>query len=99
MHSVLHGWPDADCRRILQHIVAVMKKGVSKVLIFENVVPDMGASWKTTSQDWLMMGIAASREWTEAQWRELLLSAGLRVLGIWTKEVHVESLIEAVLID
>ena len=76
MHSILHGWPDADCQRTLQHIVAVMKKGYSKVLIFENVVPDMGGSWKTTSLDWLMMGMAASRERTEAQWRELLLSAG-----------------------
>ena len=42
-------------------------------------------------------GLAASRERTEAQWRELLQSAGLTVVDIWTKEAHVESLIEAVL--
>ena len=99
MHSVLHDWPDADCRRILQHIAAAMKVGYSKLLINENVIPDMGASWQVTSLDWIMMGLAASRERTEAQWRELLQSAGLTVVGIWTKEAHVESLIEAVLDD
>ena len=99
MHSVLHDWPDADCQHILQHIVAVMKKGYSKVLINENVVPDFGASWQITSLDWFMMGLAASRERTEAQWRQLLGSAGLRIVGIWTKEARFESLIEAELAD
>ena len=95
MHSVLHDWPDADCQRILQCIVAAMKKGYSKLLINENVVLDVGASWQMTSLDWFMMSLAASRERTEAQWRGLLDSAGLKVVGIWTKEAHYESLIEA----
>ncbi|MCJ1476775.1 hypothetical protein MMC13_005444 [Lambiella insularis] len=99
MHSVLHDWPDADCRRILQHTVAAMEKGYSKLLINENVVPDVGASWQMTSLDWFMMALAASRERTEAQWRELLLSAGLKIKGIWTKDVAAESLIEAVLVE
>lgn len=67
MHSVLHDSPDADCRRILQHIAAAMKVGYSKLLINENVIPDMGASWQITSLDWIMMGLAASRERTEVQ--------------------------------
>ena len=95
MHSVLHDSPDADCEHILQRIVAAMEKGYSKLLINENVVPDVGASWQITSLDWFMMGLAASRERTEAQWRKLLESAGLKVIGIWTKEAHCESLIEA----
>ena len=99
LHSVLHDWPDADCTRILQHIVAAMQKGYSKVLINENVVPDQGASWQITSLDWFMMGLAQSRERTETQWRDLLMSAGLKIVGIWTKEAHVESLIEAVIAD
>ena len=69
------------------------------MLINENVVPDVGASWQITSLDWFMMGLAASRERTEAQWRELLRSAGLEVVGIWTKGAHNESLLEAVLSD
>ena len=99
LHSVLHDWPDADCRRILQHLVAVMKKGYSKVLINENVVPDVGASWQITSLDWFMMGLAQSRERTESQWRDLLMSAGLKIVGIWKKEAYSESLIEAVIAD
>ncbi|MCJ1385013.1 hypothetical protein MMC17_008131 [Xylographa soralifera] len=99
MHSVLHDWPDADCRRILQHIVAAMKPGYSKLLINENVVPDVSASWQITSLDWFMMALAASRERTEAQWRELLHSVGLKVVGIWTKDAATESLIEASLLE
>lgn len=74
-----------------------MKVGYSKLLISENVVPDLGASWQITALDWFMMGFAASRERTEVQWGELLELAGLPVVGIWTKEAHVESLIEAAL--
>ncbi|MCJ1398246.1 hypothetical protein MMC11_001443 [Xylographa trunciseda] len=99
MHSVLHDWPDADCRRILQHTVAAMKPGYSKLLINENVVPDVGASWQITSLDWFMMGLAASRERTEAQWRELLQSVGLKIVGIWTKDAAAESIIEASLVE
>ena len=60
-------------------------------------MPDVGASWQITALDWFMMGFAASRERTEGQWRELLGGVGLRVTGVWTKDVRFESLIEAVL--
>ena len=74
-----------------------MEKGYSKILINENIVPDRGASWKITSLDWFMMALAASSERTEAQWRSLLQSVGLKIAGIWMKEPGVQSLIEAVL--
>ena len=74
-----------------------MEKGYSKILINENIVPDRGASWKITSLDWFMMALAASSERTEAQWRNLLQSVGLKIAGIWMKEPGVQSLIEAVL--
>ena len=97
MHSILHDWSDTDCRRILLHIAGAMKKGYSKLLINENIVPDRGADWKITSLDWFMMALAASAERTETEWIELLRSAGLKVVGIWTMDSAVESLIEAVL--
>ena len=99
MHSVLHDWTDERCRIILQQLIPAMEKGYSKILINENVVPDVGASWKITSLDWFMMALAASSERTEAQWRDLLRSVGLRISGIWTKAPGVESLIEAILED
>ena len=43
-HSVLHDWPNDDCRRILNHAVEVMQKGYSRLLINENVVPDFRTS-------------------------------------------------------
>lgn len=99
LHSVLHDWSDENCRRILRHLAAAMKRGYSKLLINENVVPDLGADWKITSLDWYMMALAASAERTETEWKELLRSAGLKITGIWTMDAAVESLIEAVLVD
>ncbi|KAJ5625074.1 Winged helix-turn-helix transcription repressor DNA-binding [Penicillium lagena] len=93
MHSVLHDWPDELCRKILTHITAAMRPGYSKVLINENVIPDTGPYWETTSLDWIMMILGAS-ERSERQWHALLESAGLRIVKIWTAQKGVESLIE-----
>ncbi|KAJ5960860.1 Winged helix-turn-helix transcription repressor DNA-binding [Penicillium vulpinum] len=93
MHSVLHDWPDELCRKILANIVAAMKPGYSKVLVNENVIPDTGAYWETTSLDLIMMEIG-SGERTERQWHALLECAGLKIVKIWTAQRGVESLIE-----
>lgn len=93
MHSVLHDWPDNLGRKILDNLVAAMKPGYSKLLVNENVIPDTGAYWETTSLDIIMMQIG-SGERTERQWRALLESAGLKVVNIWTAQRGVESLIE-----
>lgn len=94
-HSVLHDWNDASSLKILQNIVPAMQPGFSKLLINENVVPDVGATWSITSMDWLTMALGAVRERTEKQWRDLLGQAGLKVTGIWTYDQGTESLIEA----
>jgi len=99
LHSILHNWNDDQCRVILEHIKSAMKKGYSKILIYDNIVPDTGASWQMTSLDWMVMAVLASSERTEAHWRELLGSAGLKVAGIWTEVAAAGSLIEAVLED
>ncbi|KKY22658.1 putative hydroxyindole o [Phaeomoniella chlamydospora] len=48
MHSVLHDWPDAACQQILAQITSAMDPGYSKLLINENVIPDIGADWQVT---------------------------------------------------
>ncbi|KAL5343275.1 S-adenosyl-L-methionine-dependent methyltransferase [Aspergillus crustosus] len=93
MHSVLHDWPDDHCQKILDNLVAAMKPGHSKLLVNENVIPDTGAYWETTSLDLIMMQIG-SGERTERQWHALLASAGLKITKIWTAQRGVESLIE-----
>ncbi|PYH44716.1 o-methyltransferase [Aspergillus saccharolyticus JOP 1030-1] len=95
LHSVLHDWPDTSCRLILQHLVPALRKGYSKLLINENVIPSTNAYWETTSLDLIMMADFASTERTEAQWRALVESVdGLRIVKIWTARRGVESLIE-----
>ena len=95
LHSVLHDWDDKTCRQILGQLVPAMERNYSKILINELVVPDVGATWPVTSMDWLMMALGAVRERTAKQWQELLSSAGLRLVKIWTYEPGTESLIEA----
>lgn len=99
LHLVLHDWDDASCRKILGHIRDAMKPGHSKLLINENVLKDTGAPWQQTSLDWTMMAMLVNRERTESQWRELFGSVGLKMVGVWAKDVASESVIEVVLAD
>lgn len=83
----------------MHNLKNAMEPGYSKILINENIVLKDGASWKVTSLDWNMMAMAASSERTEAQWRELISSTGLRVSGVWVKDPACESLIEVDLVE
>ena len=95
MHSCLHDWPDSKAHDILMSLKPGLKKGYSKLLINENVIPDQGAHWLSTALDMVMMVNYSSRERTEQNWRALLDSAGFKVIKIWTYEPGTESLIEA----
>jgi hypothetical protein len=97
LHLVLHDWDDNNCRQILGHIRDAMKPGYSKLLINENVMEDVGAPWQQTSLDWTMMAMLVNRERTKSKWTALLDSVGLRIEGIWRKEITSKSVIEAVL--
>lgn len=97
LHLVLHDWDDESSRKILSNLRDAMKPGYSKLLINENVLEDVGAPWQQTSLDWTMMAMLVNRERTKSQWTELLGSVGLRVEGIWRKDINSESIIEAVL--
>ena len=71
-----------------------MEKDYSKVLVNDFVVPNQGATWSTTSMDWLMMVLGAVKERSENDWRSIIEQAGLKVSGIWTNDQGTESLIE-----
>ncbi|KAH8900524.1 S-adenosyl-L-methionine-dependent methyltransferase [Thozetella sp. PMI_491] len=95
LHSILHDWPDDVCLSILSRVKEAMKPGYSRLLLNENVIPNQGAYWETTSLDMLMMTIFSSQERTQDHWRHLLEDlAGLKIVGIWSSEKGVESLIE-----
>lgn len=71
-----------------------MTPGYSKLLINENVVPDLGADWQITGLDLMLMTLVSARERRENEWRQLLELAGFRIVSIWSHVNGVESLIE-----
>jgi len=100
MHSVLHDWPDDVCKSILKQVAGAMKKGYSKLLINENVIPDKGADWQATALDMMMITLFSSKERTYSQWSQLLESPelGLKIVRVWTVKHSQESLIECELV-
>ncbi|KAI1081062.1 O-methyltransferase [Whalleya microplaca] len=99
MHNVLHDWPDPTARLILENIAAAMERGYSKLLIHESLVTDVKPLSRVTVSDLTMMACLAAAERTETQWRDLVSSAGLRVVKIWRPAQSVESVIEVELAE
>lgn len=97
-HAVPHDWPDAECARILANARAAMRRGYSRLLIYEIVIPARGASDAMTTLDLLLMSWLSGLERTEAQWRALLGGLGFRIVSISRHPRAVESVIEAVCI-
>jgi hypothetical protein len=95
LHAVPHDWPDADCLRIFGQLKAAMRKGYSKLLVYEVVMPAKGATSLMTTLDLQLMNATSGMERTEAHWRRLLTEAGFRVVEIFRHPRAVESVIEA----
>ncbi|KAI0159564.1 S-adenosyl-L-methionine-dependent methyltransferase [Xylariaceae sp. FL1272] len=94
-HAVLHNWPDSDALTALRHIADAMKRGYSKLLIDDIVIPRIGASWIQTTMDVEMMSLCSAYERSEHMWTNLLTKAGFRIVKIWKDGRGNESLIEA----
>ncbi|MCJ1394454.1 hypothetical protein MMC18_007332 [Xylographa bjoerkii] len=95
--SIFHDYPDDKCGTILRHTAEAMKKGYSKLLINEFVIPNRGASSLMTHIDINMMSVLAAKERTEQQWYDLLEAAGLKIIKIWPMVEDSEAIVEAVL--
>ena len=93
--AVLHDWADPEALKILVHLKNAMESGYSKLLINERIIPGEGAHWLTTGLDIIMMTLFGGKERTEEDWRQLLESAGFRIVKIWNFDPAAESLIEA----
>lgn len=74
-----------------------MQQGYSKLIIKDLMVPDRGAPWPFTAMDVNVMQSLSGQERTEAQFRNLLESVGLKIEGIWRHEKALDVVIEAVL--
>lgn len=96
LHSILHDWGDADCARILAALKPALKPGYSKVLFNEIVLSEERPSVAATNMDIMMLGhLNPAHERTESAWRQLIESAGYKVVDIVRVAGAAESVIEA----
>ncbi len=72
-----------------------MKKGYSKVLICDVVLPATGASVTQAAMDVGMMAFLSAGERTQETWENLLSNVGLKVAKYWPDPRGFETLIEA----
>lgn len=79
---VLHDWPDKQAKVILEHIRDAMGPE-SLLLVDEAIMPDRNVPYFPAVSDLLMMAGFSSLERTESQFRNLLDSAGLKLVNIW----------------
>ena len=98
LRNILHDWSDDLSKKILTELRAAMDPKSSKILINEIVVPARGVSSRYAPRsDLNMMSLAAGVERTEAQWKELVESVGLKIEKVWTPADDAnESVIEVV---
>jgi hypothetical protein len=94
-HATLHDWPDAECARMLEDLRDACKKGYSKLLLYEVVLPKTGATNMQTSLDLCLMNLTSGLERTEDTWAKLLKQVGFRIVSISRHPRAVESVIEA----
>ena len=97
--NVLHDWPDKQAREILQNIKTAMNKD-SILLINEDVMPEANVPLYPAMLDLSMMAIFSALDRTRSHFRELLTSAGFKLLQVWTPKVAVPgsgTLFEAIL--
>ncbi|KAL1854383.1 hypothetical protein Daus18300_011482 [Diaporthe australafricana] len=94
-HAVPHDWPDEQCARIFANVKMAMKRGYSKLLVYEIVLPARGATSLMTTLDLQLMNVLSGLERTEDHWRRLLEGSGLKVVGVSRHPSAIESVIEA----
>ncbi|KAH8880853.1 putative O-methyltransferase [Thozetella sp. PMI_491] len=94
-HAVFHDWDNKESLEILQNLASAMKKGYSKLLICDIVLPPTGASVLQAAMDMQMLGLVSAGERTEAAWKELLENSGFKVVKLWPDGRGYEMVIEA----
>lgn len=84
MHNILHNHMDENAKKVLKQTAAAMKKGYSKLLLWDNIMPNCDAGTILCALDWEMLTFYGTSERTEADWRKLLEDPeiGLKVADI-----------------
>lgn len=73
-----------------------MEKGYSKLIIWDQVVPDMEADATVAALDWVMLTFLAGAERTESQWKTLVEDPeiGLKIVDTWYYSQFDQAVIE-----
>lgn len=82
--SIFHDWPDEKCVEILENTKRAMKKGYSKILINDWVLPDIGAHLYPAKLDMHMMALFSSKERSRAQFQAMVDAVGLEIVNVWS---------------
>lgn len=80
---------------MFENVKAAMRKGYSKLLIYEVVLPAKGATSLMTTLDLQLMNCVSGLERTEEHWTKLLNQVGFKINSISRHPRAVESVIEA----
>ncbi|CAG8905748.1 unnamed protein product [Penicillium egyptiacum] len=97
--NVLHDWSDEKATIIFNHLKPAMKRGFSKVIMEEYILPDQNARSLPCMTDIAVMVFCSGLERTRQRWSNLLTSVGLRVLKFWVREGDGLGIIEAELAE
>lgn len=95
MHAVLHDWPDDKAKQLLENTKDAMKKGYSKLFVYDIVLPPTGASISQTTMDVNMMALLSASERTQSAWQNLLTASGFKIVKFWPDPQQYEMVIEA----
>lgn len=82
LRSVLHNWSDDRACDVLRALRPAMARGYSKLMLCENVTPELGAPLMVAALDITMMGLMCGQARTETDWRRLLNAAGFALCVI-----------------
>ena len=74
-----------------------MRKGYSKIILNELVLPDQGVNILAAQREITMMIVCVAMERSERQRRDVLYSAGLKIEKIWTDNPEAESIVEVIM--
>jgi hypothetical protein len=79
----------------VESIKGAMKKGYSKILLYEVVMPPKEATSMACTMDMSLLSMNSGMERTEEHWRNMINGVGLKVVRIDRHKGSVESVIEA----
>ncbi|KAI9669919.1 MAG: hypothetical protein M1831_006955 [Alyxoria varia] len=85
LHHIAHDWPDERALLILQNVARAMRRGVSRLLLYDLILPETGCGRDEATFDVVMMCLFNGRERTRAQWEGLLreVRPPLEISKVW----------------